>query len=1525
MLFAFSAARGAATVRVLLALSLIISVLAFSSGAASAQTQLETPVVNSAEQQGESIVFGWTAIAGRAEYHVQWFFPSGHNVYGATQDTSFTVDTEGIAGQFCLEVRAVYPGRDSDLSNRLCHTAVADSAPPSRPGFNGYTVDAGTTTYRWKTSTDDVGVVGYRARLEGTSFDVTLPASARSHTFTGVPARDGRYVWNITALDGAGNPSVARRTSIRVLSDTASAATVTAVDDVIDALEQWAADRDSFVDIGGNNGQGWFNLSNGSSYPTKMAANLIDAGYLDEQYRNIYYWDLMVYRCDTGTDDERVGVFSTAHTATTSAADLAAWDGCTQNPVTKYGHDHYRVSDTLAEIRAAAQDTTAPTRPGWGTSYWAVGPDAIFISWGESTDDVGVTGYRVELRGTDIDVTLSKWSSSYIFSGLEPGRYQARVSAFDAAGNVSKVRGIWLRVDTAADRAGHRAAVDDIVSAIELYAARYDTLRVDGGAWSNGYGWFNYSNTSSYPTKISQRLIDEGLLDPSFADVNYSDYMVYICGSGDTQRAAVFTEDGVTGPAAADVTAWNGCTKSPFHYGKNYYKATASLGDIRDAQGSTPITGLQWSGDGTYAIATFDAPGVDVEWRRDGVVVSESADYPNSQWWFDHEDISGQLCVRARHTGPWFERCLAHIDPEVSVTSTGIDLSWTDVSYDPNVTFIAVEVDGSLAATVAATATSATVSGLQPTTNYEVGVYPVSSVGGEHPRNNDQTIFTAPTPRVAFEIADKAASTVLVRWSPVENDPALPVVEAYGVTVNGEVVEWMASSETVYRITGLTADTTYDIGVYAVDTSYNTGPRNRDLVVTTRFGDDPPVQPVLGIWDYSDTSITVRWGYTNNIAPDDSGPVTYRLILDGQRLEATMAEEELSYTFRGLWPSTAYTVQVEAIDEDGNTTTSPVKTQTTSAQVLVPNPAPPADNTAPIWGSGVKAPQISVDVHRPTSVDLSWCCALDYDQYDVVPASFDLYAKPASSSSWTRIVNLPAFQTGGSYNLSNIGGAPLVTNQLYSVRIVAIDRAGNRSEALERHNVQPRSVAAPDVVDASSAPDPEPWRNPPPSTTPSPPIPNVPTPETVPPTDVETPVGSGWNCTSTTFTKTVDSHTIRLQWSVEPNNVLRYQTTALNLSTLQNDGGTSYDVNPDVRLTQLQAGVSYIVWVSAYASSADGPVKIGACPVKVTTDSSSIDPPQNLGECRITVRPNAFSADVSWTSSSPDSRLYKIFLSSGENLAIEVGRTTSTLGTEWELFNLRLGGNYEVSVVEYDLSEKPLGVCQKTFFTKGNDRDGDTIIDDFDNCPDDPNPQQIDLNGDGIGVMCSELDVTAPGDNIEAHALAWQFTSCYFGLDDLPAEGFEYFWTESLDRAAEHFSREQIETLNGVERLLRHGRKVTFVYTLLDAYGCIPDALKFQYSSINSVARDCNPQASPPSFRSCGDWESGRARARLDFWINHPQGTNGYDPRSQASRAVQQYVCAHAVVYWEPGGLDLGVGGLKCFTSVGTPPELAFQ
>ncbi|HCC04798.1 TPA: hypothetical protein DEP58_00650 [Patescibacteria group bacterium] len=97
-----------------------------------------------------------------------------------------------------------------------------------------------------------------------------------------------------------------------------------------------------------------------------------------------------------------------------------------------YGEHTFRVEYTDTTIPTPI-DTTPPSVPSLTAT--AVSSSQINLSWTASTDNVGVTGYKIYRNGTYLTTTTS---TSYNNTGLTASTaYSYRVSAIDAAGNES--------------------------------------------------------------------------------------------------------------------------------------------------------------------------------------------------------------------------------------------------------------------------------------------------------------------------------------------------------------------------------------------------------------------------------------------------------------------------------------------------------------------------------------------------------------------------------------------------------------------------------------------------------------------------------------------------------------------------------------------------------------------------------------------------------------------------------------------------------------------------------------------------------------------------------------------------------------------------------------------------------------------------------------------------------------------------------------------------------------------------------
>lgn len=82
-------------------------------------------------------------------------------------------------------------------------------------------------------------------------------------------------------------------------------------------------------------------------------------------------------------------------------------------------------------------DTSAPSAPtNLAVHQTSSGPSVLVFTWTASTDNVGVTGYRLE-RGTPYTQIAAPTGTGTTITGTGAGSYSFRVRAVDAAGNLS--------------------------------------------------------------------------------------------------------------------------------------------------------------------------------------------------------------------------------------------------------------------------------------------------------------------------------------------------------------------------------------------------------------------------------------------------------------------------------------------------------------------------------------------------------------------------------------------------------------------------------------------------------------------------------------------------------------------------------------------------------------------------------------------------------------------------------------------------------------------------------------------------------------------------------------------------------------------------------------------------------------------------------------------------------------------------------------------------------------------------------
>jgi len=366
------------------------------------------------------INLSWTASTdnvGVAGYKVERCSGAGcANFAQIATPTGAAFNDIGLAAatSYSYRVRAVdAAGNNSGYSNTssAATPAVADTTPPTAPAnLMATAASASQINLAWTASTDNVGVTGYKVeRCTGaacTNFVQIAASTGITFNDTGLTASTS-YSYRVRANDAAGNNSG--------YSNSASATTPAAADTTPPtAPTNLAATAASATQI---------NLS-----WTASTDNVGVTGYKVERCSGAGCSNFVQIATPTGITFNDTGLTaSTSYSYRVRANDAAG--------------NNSAYSNTASTTTPAAADTTPPTAPTNLTAT-AASTTQINLSWTASTDNVGVTGYKVERCtgaacanfvqiATPTGITFNDTGLTAFTS------YSYRVRANDAAGNNS--------------------------------------------------------------------------------------------------------------------------------------------------------------------------------------------------------------------------------------------------------------------------------------------------------------------------------------------------------------------------------------------------------------------------------------------------------------------------------------------------------------------------------------------------------------------------------------------------------------------------------------------------------------------------------------------------------------------------------------------------------------------------------------------------------------------------------------------------------------------------------------------------------------------------------------------------------------------------------------------------------------------------------------------------------------------------------------------------------------------------------
>jgi chitodextrinase len=507
-------------------------------------------------------------------------------------------------------------------------------------------------------------------------------------------------------------------------------------------------------------------------------------------------------------------------------------------------------STTLADT--TGPDKTPPTIPS-GLSAGAVSSSRIDLSWRASTDNVGVTRYRVYRDGAQI-ATVS--GTSYSNTGLQPlATYGYTVAASDAAGNLS--------AQSSAASATTRSLADTEVPSI--------------------------------PANLAAVVVSDSQIDLSWSastdNIGVAGYRVYRDGALVASPAGILVS--ITGLAPSTLYSF---TVSAFDAAGNASAQSAPLA----AKTSPPVDTSPPTVPGGLAASAIATVSLTLSWNastdnigvagyrvyRDGVLAVSSAAplvqltglapgtlYSFTVAAFDFAGNASAPSAALPVTMLPLPDTAAPSTPTGLAASalapTSLTLSWNAATDNVAVAGYRVYRDGALAASSAASPVQLT--GLAPNTLYSFTVSAFDAAGNTSVPSAALALATLPlpdttTPSIPNGLAASAltASSLTLSWNAATDNVA---VTGYRVYRNGVLVASPASPTAA--ISGLVANTQYAFTVSAFDAAGNASPQSAPLAVTTLSAPAPQILWSAGM----EAGNLNEWSEKVNSGSADSWPV----------------------------------------------------------------------------------------------------------------------------------------------------------------------------------------------------------------------------------------------------------------------------------------------------------------------------------------------------------------------------------------------------------------------------------------------------------------------------------------------------------------------------------------------------------------------------------------------------------------------------------------------------------------------------
>ncbi len=650
-------------------------------------------------------------------------------------------------------------------------------------------------------------------------------------------------------------------------------------------------------------------------------------------------------------------------------------------------------------------DNQAPTAPSNLVSTNQT-TNSISLSWGASTDNVGVTGYDI-YQGNTLVGSVNGTTTTFTLSNLTINTsYSFTVKAKDAANNISGASN-QLTISTLADTQAPSIPANLIspnqtnTSVSLSWTASTDNVGVteyDIFQGSTQVGTVNGTTTSflvsaltiNTPYVFTVAAKDAaGNMSSKSAALNISTTNIV----PDTQAPTAPSNLTSTNQTFNSISlSWGVSTDNVGVTGYDIYQGNTFVGSVNGTTTAFTVNNLTINTSYSFTVKAKDAAN-NISGASNQLTISTLGDT-------QAPSIPANL-----------------ISP--NQTNTSVSLSWTASTDNIGVTEYDIFQGGTQVGTVNGTTTSFLVSALTINTPYVFTVAAKDAAGNMSSKSAVLNISTtnivpdtqAPTAPSNLTSTNQTFNSISLSWGASTDNVG---VTGYDIYQGNTFVGSVNGTTTTFTVNNLTINTSYSFTVKAKDAANNISGASNQLTISTLADTQAPSIPANLISpNQTNTSVSLSW----TASTDNIGVTEYDIFQGGTQV-GTVNGTTTSFLVSALTINTPYVFTVAAKDAAGN-----MSSKSAVLNISTTNNVP--DTQAPSAPSNLTSSN-----QTNNSISLNWIASTD----NVGVTGYDIF----QGNTQVGTVN----GTTLNYVAQN-----LTANTSYDFTVKAKDAAGNISAA----------------------------------------------------------------------------------------------------------------------------------------------------------------------------------------------------------------------------------------------------------------------------------------------------------------------------------------------------------------------------------------------------------------------------------------------------------------------------------------------